>query len=169
MAKTALSAAAAVALFLLASSVAAQAPERMFVEGMVYCDPCRIEFPVEISTRLSGAKVSLQCICRQNRTVTYKVEGVTNMAGRYRLPVVGDHEEDICAVKLVSSPEKECSEKFKFIDSARVLLTENEGLVDSTRYANPIGYMKATTDPRCAKILEDMGMNLATAQSKYLM
>ncbi|CAN1845541.1 Olee1-like protein [Linum perenne] len=116
-----------------------------------------------------GAKVSLQCICRQNRTVTYKVEGVTNMAGRYRLPVVGDHEEDICAVKLVSSPEKECSEKFKFIDSARVLLTENEGLVDSTRYANPIGYMKATTDPRCAKILEDMGMNLATAQSKYLM
>ncbi|CAN0891313.1 Olee1-like protein [Linum grandiflorum] len=168
MAKTAVVVAvAAVALFLLAGTSVA-AVQKMFVEGKVYCDPCRIEFPVKISTMLPGAKVNLQCRDRANQTTTYEVEGVTDKTGKYRLPVVADHEEDICEVKLLGSPEADCNEQFKFIDRARVLLTGNMGVTQSTRYANAIGYMKSTTDPRCAKILQEMGMNLHEAQTKFI-
>ncbi|CAL1373360.1 unnamed protein product [Linum trigynum] len=169
MAKTAAAAAVALfsaALFLLISSSAVDAEDKMFVEGKVYCDPCRVEFPTKISTMIAGARVNLQCMCRDNNTVTYMVEGDTDKTGTYRLPVTGDHEEDICQVKLLRSPMENCKEKFHFIDRARVLLTDNMGVVQPTRYANPIGYMTSTTDPRCEKLMEEMGITLEEAQTK---
>ncbi|CAN1145853.1 Olee1-like protein [Linum perenne] len=140
--------------------------EKMFVEGKVYCDPCRVEFPTKISTMLAGARVNLACLSRENNTITYHIEGLTDKTGTYKLPVVKDHEEDLCDVKLMKSPKDDCKEKFRFIDKARVLLTENMGSVNPVIYANPIGYMTATTDPRCAKIMEEMGITLQEAQTK---
>ncbi|CAN0921691.1 Olee1-like protein [Linum grandiflorum] len=144
----------------------ADAQDKMFVEGKVYCDPCRVEFPVKISTMMAGARVSLECLSRENNTVTYKVEGETDKSGTYKLPVVADHEEDLCDVKLLKSPRDDCKEKFRFIDKARVLLTNNMGVVQPICYANPIGFMTATTDPRCEKLMQEMGITLEEAQTK---
>ncbi|CAL1386326.1 unnamed protein product [Linum trigynum] len=168
MAKTAAAAVLlSAAVFLLASAAAVvDAQDKMFVEGKVYCDPCRVEFPTKISTMIAGARVNLQCRCRDNNTMTYMVEGDTDKTGTYRLPVEADHEEDICEVKLLRSPLDNCKDKFHFIDRARVLLTDNMGVVQATRYANPIGYMTSTTDPRCEKLMEEMGITLQEAQTK---
>jgi len=105
----------------------------------------------------AAAKVKLVCNNRDNGTETYTVEGATDNSGTYRLPVAGDHEDDICEVRLVESSRPDCNEPFRSIDSARILLTKNVGVVDKTRYPNALGYMKKEAQPECADVLKEMG------------
>ncbi|KAJ6886756.1 hypothetical protein NC651_027188 [Populus alba x Populus x berolinensis] len=151
--------AAFVATALCFSSVliSAYAADYLDVEGKVYCDTCRVEFQTKISDAIPGAKVKLVCNNRENGTLTYTVEGTTDSSGTYRLPVAGDHEEDICEVRLVESSRADCNEPFKSVDSARILLTKNVGVVDNLRYANALGYMKKVAEPECAEVLKEMG------------
>ncbi|KAF2287326.1 hypothetical protein GH714_039635 [Hevea brasiliensis] len=135
----------------------ALASTALYVEGRVYCDTCRVEFETKISELISGATVKLECKNRENNTLTYAVEGVTDVKGVYRLPVEGDHEEDICEVRLMKSGMADCTEPFKSADRARILLTKNVGVVQPTRYANPLGFMKKEAYPECRNVLKDMG------------
>ncbi|OAY54790.1 olee1-like protein [Manihot esculenta] len=151
---TALVASALCFFSLLSNALAASG---LNVEGKVYCDTCRVEFETKISEMISGATVKLECKNRENNTLTYAVEGVTDNKGIYRLPVEGDHEEDICEVRLIKSGRADCSEQFKIVDRARILLTKNVGMVQTTRYANPLGFMKKKASPQCAQVLKDMG------------
>lgn len=105
----------------------------------------------------AAAKVKLVCNNRDNGTETYTVEGATDSSGTYRLPVAGDHEDDICEVRLVESSRPDCKEPFRSIDSARILLTKNAGVVDKTRYPSALGYMKKEAQPECADVLKEMG------------
>ncbi|KDP32532.1 hypothetical protein JCGZ_14735 [Jatropha curcas] len=129
----------------------------MFVEGKVYCDVCRVEFETKLSEPIKGAVVKLECKIRENNTLTYAVEGETDPQGIYRLPVEGEHEEDICEVRLVKSGMTDCIEPFKSTDRARILLSQNVGVVQASRYANPLGYMKKEANPNCGQVLLDMG------------
>ncbi|EEF38957.1 Anther-specific protein LAT52 precursor, putative [Ricinus communis] len=129
----------------------------LYVEGKVYCDTCRVEFETKLSEVIPGTRVKLECKNRENNTLTYAVEGVTDASGIYRLPVEGEHEEDLCEVKLIKSGKPDCAEAFKSVDHARVLLTHNVGVVQPTRYTNPLGFMKQKASPECGKVLQDMG------------
>ncbi|CAK7327677.1 unnamed protein product [Dovyalis caffra] len=137
--------------------ISAYATENLHVEGRVYCDPCRVEFQTKISEGIPDAKVKLVCTSRENGTETYSVEGTTDSSGTYRLTVVGDYEEDICEVRLMKSPRADCSEPFKSIDSARILLTKNVGVLDKLRYVNALGFMTKVARPECAEVLQEMG------------
>ncbi|XP_050228855.1 anther-specific protein LAT52-like [Mercurialis annua] len=133
------------------------AVDGIYVQGKVYCDVCRVEFETKISEPILGTSVNLECKNRENNTVTFTAEGTTDAEGIYKIPVVGDHEDDICEVRLVKSGRVDCSETFKTVDRARVLLTNNGGVVQKNRFANSLGFMTAKASPNCGKTLQDMG------------
>ncbi|MCL7044821.1 hypothetical protein MKW94_024463 [Papaver nudicaule] len=134
------------------------AEKYLFVQGKVYCDTCRAAFETELTEYIDGAKVRLECHDIEGGHLTYSIEGVTNSTGVYRLPVQGDHAEEICEVYLVKSPLPDCSEILKGGASARVQITSNNGIADDTRYANSLGFLKTEPVDGCVNTLRDMGL-----------
>lgn len=151
----------AVALFLALFEIAHCTDPHFYVEGRVYCDTCRIQFVTKASTYIPGAKVRLECKNREGGHLTYRIEGETDKTGTYSLPVDGDHEEEVCEVILVKSPDPECNEPFTGGfggKSARVSLTSNNGIASAARLANPLGFMKKQAFPECPDILKELGL-----------
>lgn len=110
----------------------------------------------------AGAKVSLECRNREGGTLIYSSDSETDKSGTYRIPVDGDHEEEICEIALKKSSDTDCSEVSKdpFLKkSARISLTKNNGISTPVRLANPLGFMKKKPLPECAKALRELGMN----------
>lgn len=109
-----------------------------------------------------GATVRLECRNRETDTaLTFKGEATTDGTGTYHISVDGDYEDDICEIKLVKSPDPDCSEisdKKNSKDAARVSLATNSGMASDVRLANPIGFMKKIANPECNKLLADMGV-----------
>ncbi|KAL3631464.1 hypothetical protein CASFOL_024448 [Castilleja foliolosa] len=128
------------------------------VEGDVYCDPCRVQFETELSQRLVGATVHLECRHRDTKEVTYSVDGVTGVNGHYSLQVIGDHGEDECEISAVKSPRPDCSEPMGFIEKSRVVLTANDGMHAAVRFANPLGFQTKTALPACGPVLFSLGV-----------
>jgi hypothetical protein len=113
------------------------------------------------SDNAAGAKVGLECKDREGGSLIYSSEAETDESGTYRLPVDGDHEEEICEVVLKKSSDPECGEVSKdpFLKkSARISLTKNNGISSPVRLANPLGFMKKTPLPGCTEALRELGM-----------
>ncbi|XP_059645813.1 olee1-like protein [Cornus florida] len=126
------------------------------VEGKVYCDPCRVQFVTKISQFLEGAHVVLLCKDEETGNVTYSVNGQSGKDGSYSLKVEGDHGDEICEVKVATSPQPDtCGEAMD--ETAPVTLTDN-GMSTDIRYANYIGFMKKDPDAECPKVLEELGI-----------
>ncbi|XAR56472.1 hypothetical protein NMG60_11036978 [Bertholletia excelsa] len=140
-----------------AHSAADQEPESFTVEGIVYCDTCRVMFPTRISNKLGEAEVKLTCRGAENGTTTYEAKGHTQSDGTYSLMVSGDHEDEICEVSVVSSPESDCNEVADQIKTARVTLTRNSGIQEQTRYVNPIGFVRKNALTDCLEVLDELG------------
>ncbi|GMY37535.1 Pollen allergen Ole e 1 family [Fagus crenata] len=137
---------------------------RFFVEGKVYCDTCRAQFVTKVSEYMQGAKVKIECRDREGGSVTYSSDAETDASGTYRLPVDGDHEEEICEVVLVKSSNPDCSEVSKdpFLKkSARVSLTKNNGITTPVRLANPLGFLKKEPLASCPEVLRELGLSSA--------
>ncbi|KAI3905693.1 hypothetical protein MKW92_039399 [Papaver armeniacum] len=134
------------------------AEKHLFVQGKVYCDTCRAAFETELTEYIDGAKVKLECHDIEGGHITYSLEGVTNSTGVYRLPVQGDHAEEICEVFLVKSPLPDCSEILKGGASARVQITSDDGVADDTRYVNSLGFLKTKPIDGCVNTLLEMDL-----------
>ncbi|KAL6196610.1 hypothetical protein ACLB2K_032224 [Fragaria x ananassa] len=158
MAKTMVVTAVVLTVFCLCSLVNAdgQNISKIFVEGKVYCDPCSVQFQTRISEPIDGATVELQCRSRVNSTVFNKLQGKTNKDGLYTLPVDEDYANEICEVKTVSSPRADCNDRFDDFEKARVLITYNNGVASTARYANPLGFMKKEAVPECEQVLKEL-------------
>ncbi|KAL6553499.1 hypothetical protein OROGR_007341 [Orobanche gracilis] len=146
------------ALCILAIATVASAHRTFNVEGDVYCDPCRVQFETELSQRLTGATVRLECRHPDTKAVTYSVEGVTGPHGHYSLKVVGDHGDDICEISAVKSPRADCTEPLGVVEKSRVVLTANDGMHSAVRFANPLGFQTKTALPACGPVLFNMGV-----------
>ncbi|KAJ7968703.1 Pollen-specific protein-like [Quillaja saponaria] len=132
-----------------------------FVEGTVYCDTCRTQFMTRVSQVISGAEVQLVCKEEEGGAVTLKNTATTNDKGEYRLPWSGDHEEEICEIKLVKSTMPDCSEipdDSYLKKAARVGLTTNNGITSPVRLANPLGFLKKDPLPECTEVLKELGL-----------
>ncbi|WCJ32256.1 Pollen Ole e 1 allergen and extensin family protein [Euphorbia peplus] len=139
-------------------SIATATPRPMYAEGKVFCDNCRVEFITKLSRFVPGSTVKLECRSRTNMTLSYAVEGTTDQEGVYRLPVEGDHEEDICEVKLIKSGWENCTDIFNSQpEIARVLLTNNVGVLQASRFVNPLGFKTAKAVEGCADVLQQLG------------
>ncbi|KAL3508759.1 hypothetical protein ACH5RR_028160 [Cinchona calisaya] len=149
----------AICFLALASFATAQLGPVFNVEGEVYCDPCRVEFQTSLSKGLEGAAVRLECRERDTGVVTIQSETVTGKDGKYNLKTGGDHEEEICEVVALKSPSEKCNVSFERADSkARVLLTQNNGVQGTDRYANALGFKTAQADEECKAVLEELGI-----------
>ena len=151
--------AAICALSLAGVTNAAPADNKFHVQGMVYCDTCRIQFMTRVSHVLDGATVRLECRNITAGTVTFNNETKTDKLGLYSIPVEGDYEDDICQINLVKSPQADCSEVPTDIysqQSAMVSLTSNNGEATPVRNANPLGFMKKQTLPECPEVLKEL-------------
>lgn len=103
----------------------------------------------------------MECRDREGGSVTYSSQAETDEKGTYRIPVDGEHEEEICEVVLAKSSDPECSEVSKDPfqkKGARVSLTKNNGIVSPVRLANPLGFMKKKPIAECGEVLRELGM-----------
>ncbi|KAF9682548.1 hypothetical protein SADUNF_Sadunf05G0120400 [Salix dunnii] len=123
------------------------------VQGSVYCDTCLAGFETSKTTYIAGAKVRLECRDRKTQDLVYSKEGTTDSTGKYSITVDEDHKDQICDCMLVSSPRKDCQSPSAGRDRARVILTNNNGLVSTTRYANSMGFMAAQPMSGCTELL----------------
>ncbi|KAL9324858.1 hypothetical protein ACSQ67_005503 [Phaseolus vulgaris] len=127
-----------VSILCFSSTLARKTPEKFFVEGKIYCDPCHFAFESRLGFPLSGVNVSLQCIQEENNTVTYLKNSTSDANGMYNIPVLGDHEDDIRVVVADSPNEGQCKEAMPN-KSDRIILTDNMGAASLARYVNPLG------------------------------
>lgn len=133
-------------------------PQSTFIiQGSVYCDPCRIQFPTKISFPLAGVKVVLACHKENSDVETYRVEGMSDQKGKYVITAVGDHAEEICEISVSDSPEINCPELMDDENHVRVSLTNKHGIKGRGRFANPLGFMAEAADPRCKEVLAELG------------
>ncbi|KAK1382181.1 Major pollen allergen Ole e 1 [Heracleum sosnowskyi] len=116
----------------------------------------------KLSSFLKGATVRLECRnLEQDTILTFKGEATTDATGTYHISADGDYEDDICEVKLVKSPDPDCSDvsdKKHAKDAARVSLATNSGMASDVRMANPIGFMRKVANPECDQLLAQMGI-----------
>ncbi|XP_071721730.1 olee1-like protein [Rutidosis leptorrhynchoides] len=126
------------------------------IQGKVYCDPCRIQFPTKISYALAGTKVTLVCH-KENGEESYKFEGESDQKGKYTLNAVGDHADEICEITVNESPDPNCPDIMDDENHVRVSLTNKHGAKGKGRYANPLGFMVKDVDPRCKEALDELG------------
>ncbi|WVZ11515.1 hypothetical protein V8G54_016045 [Vigna mungo] len=147
-----------VSVLCFSSALARKTPEKFFVEGKIYCDPCHFAFESRLSFPLSGVNVTLECINEQNNTVTYTKEGRTDANGLYSIPVHGDHQDEICVVVADSPNEGECNEAMPN-KSDRIILTNNMGAASRARYVNPLGFMTQTIDSQCNVVVHELGLD----------
>ncbi|CAL5336027.1 hypothetical protein CsSME_00018680 [Camellia sinensis var. sinensis] len=131
--------------------------DEFFVEGYVYCDTCRVLFETRVSHKVPDAEVELNCRGQDNHTVTYTVSGKADKEGKYSLKVTGDHQDEICDVTAVNSPDTDCNESVSDINKARISLTGNSGMESTKRFANPIGFRKKDSLADCKKVLDELG------------
>ncbi|KAG5378785.1 hypothetical protein IGI04_026627 [Brassica rapa subsp. trilocularis] len=136
--------------------------DRFHIKGSVYCDTCRVQFMTRLSKVLEGAKVKLECKGRENQTVTLTKEAMTDKDGNYEMEVMGDHEEEVCEIILVQSPDAECGDvnNQEFLrNAARISLTANDGIVSNeTRTINPLGFMRKTPLADCPQAFKELGI-----------
>ena len=103
----------------------------------------------------------LECRDTEGASVTYSNDAVTDESGTYRIPVDGDHEDEVCSVQLLKSSVPDCSEvsnePYSKL-SARVSLTANNGMASPVRQANPLGFLKKEPLPECPEVLRELGI-----------
>ncbi|XP_010518802.1 PREDICTED: pollen-specific protein-like At4g18596 [Tarenaya hassleriana] len=136
--------------------------DRFQIQGSVYCDTCRVQFITRLSKFLQGAKVRLECKNRVTGALTVSKEAVTDDTGSFLMQVTGDHEEEVCEIMLVESPDQECSDVSKdayLRNAAKVSLTANDGIVSNeTRIVNPLGFMVKTPSADCPAAFQELGI-----------
>ncbi|GJN03079.1 hypothetical protein PR202_ga20485 [Eleusine coracana subsp. coracana] len=139
------------------TAVATGAPDYL-VQGRVYCDTCRAGFETNVTEYMKGAKVRLECKHFGTGVVERAIDGVTDETGTYKIELKGSHVEDICEVVLVQSPHENCAEAQPPRDRARVVLTNDGGICNGLRLANPLGYFKDVPLPVCSALLKQLDL-----------
>lgn len=103
----------------------------------------------------------MECREREGGSITYSNEVETDENGAYRIPVEGEHEEEICEIVLVKSPNPDCSEIHREANhdmNARISLTSHNGISTPVREANPLGFLKKDRLPICTEVLRELGI-----------
>ncbi|KAL5731188.1 hypothetical protein ACHQM5_003943 [Ranunculus cassubicifolius] len=127
-------------LSLLSLFVIAYSHEQLSLGGSVYCDTCRALDRDDINN------------------VTVTLDTVCDASGQYTFEVTGAHEDEVCEIFLVESPRADCNERIPGLDRARILVTDNNGIISSTRFVNAMGFLKNEIAPGCGEVLKSYGL-----------
>uniref|UniRef100_A0A7N0UK55 Uncharacterized protein n=1 Tax=Kalanchoe fedtschenkoi TaxID=63787 RepID=A0A7N0UK55_KALFE len=145
-----------VALCVLPLIVSATRPlsDPLVVQGRVYCDTCRAGFLTAVSTYIAGARVRVECKSRDSFLLTYSKDALTDHTGTYKIPVNEEHENQICDVVLVHSPQSGCALIVPGADRARAILSTHNGIASNTRNVNSLAFVTEAPVAGCAQILQ---------------
>ena len=114
----------------------------------------------------AGATVEVVCRRFGSSKETLKAEATTDEYGWYKLEIDQDHQEEICEVMLVKSPEADCAEVERFRDRSRVPLTKNNGMeMGGVRYANPIAFFRKEPLQNCGELLRGYDLYNDTSEN----
>lgn len=95
----------------------------------------------------------IECHNRDTGKLTYTKECETDKSGHYSVDIESDRGEEFCDAVLVKSANPDCAKPNVGRDKARVILTNNNGMTSSIRYANNMGFLRNTALPNCNQIL----------------
>ncbi|KAL4379836.1 hypothetical protein GQ457_02G009430 [Hibiscus cannabinus] len=123
------------------------------IVGKVYCDACRAGFETTKCSYIHGARVKIECKERKTMRLKYSVGAVTDETGTYNIPVEDDHQDQICYVRLVSSPIKSCAVPDTRRNTATVILTRSNGAVSNIHPANTMGFLQDKPTAGCQELL----------------
>ncbi|XP_060186298.1 major pollen allergen Lig v 1-like [Lycium barbarum] len=150
--------------FLLGITQASKESQKphFFVEGIVYCDPCRSLFKTNLSVPLEAAGVRVRCTDPKTHKVTFDMPSVTNSTGFYSVRVEGDHKNAICSVLLMESPMENCNEtpcgKLDY-ETFNVTLTNNKNNDNNNgniRRVNDFYFFAKEASPKCKQEFKNM-------------
>lgn len=103
--------------------------------------------------------MKLSCRNRTTEVVTLTAEATTDESGWYKIPVDGDHEEELCEVSLIESSDPNCSDLLEgAIYRARISLTNRNGVTQTSRFASALGYATKVAHSNCTQVLLEMGV-----------
>lgn len=105
-----------------------------------------------------GARVRLVCRDIETEKVKYETEALTDKNGKYIIEASGDHENELCDVGVVHSPREDCKEPAIGFENSRVVCSNNVGMHNPTRFANPLFFMKKESLPGCKDVLDELGL-----------
>ncbi|KAH9718602.1 protein DOWNSTREAM OF FLC [Citrus sinensis] len=103
---------------------------------------------------LSGARVRIECKDKNNLNLKYFVDSETDSTGTYNIHVDGDHQDQICYVKLLTSPLADCKTADPGRASSQVILTRSNGVVLNLHFANALGFLKNRPLTFCPELLK---------------
>lgn len=103
--------------------------------------------------------MAVECRDRDNGTLTHNAIGMSDENGEYNLSIKGDFENEICEVVVMKSPLPDCAEVMEGLNRARISLTSNNGLLDTHRYANPLGFITSKPLAQCAQVLAELDLS----------
>eukprot|EP00249_Psilotum_nudum_P028967 c39016_g1_i1 orf=1-621(-) len=134
-------AAAFLSLALLCINVAVasiDAATPLVVKGRVYCDVCASGYFTKSSSYIEGAQVAVECTSKDG-IPTLSTQGKTDSDGVFEITLHGDHENELCAARLVHSPSESCN---VLTDRAvaPVHLIRNAGLAVNVITTGPFSY-----------------------------
>ena len=114
----------------------------------------------------AGATVSMECRHFETQKLHDKAEATTDAGGWYRMDIGDDHQDEICEVMLLKSPEADCAEVERFRDRSRVPLTKNNGMeMGGVRYANPIAFFRKEPLQNCGELLRGYDLYNDTSEN----
>lgn len=98
----------------------------------------------------------VECRSKVIGTTICSFEGTTDHTGTYNILVADEHENEICVSVLISSPASGCKTALQGRERAQVFLTHNNGIALDTRYTNSLCFLKDSSLPVCAQLLQPM-------------
>ncbi|KAK9088407.1 hypothetical protein Scep_027489 [Stephania cephalantha] len=140
----------------LPALVSASRPVRnpFVVHGKVVCDTCCAGFETTATTPVKDAIVRLECKNRDTLEEVYSDVRKTDRDGAYEFTVMEDHEDQLCQTQLVSSGQKDCSKILAGRERANVIVTNNNGIISSDRFANNLVFVRNQPMSGCAQVLQ---------------
>ncbi|KAL5703922.1 hypothetical protein ACHQM5_022414 [Ranunculus cassubicifolius] len=124
------------------------------LHGNVICDTCKCGFETLATTYIKDAKIKVECRDRKTLELRFEVEATTNEKGAYVVTIAHDHYDDLCEAALVSSPQENCAKPMLGRERSRVILTNNNGIISNTRFANNMAFVRDEPLAGCAQVLK---------------
>ncbi|KAI8557865.1 hypothetical protein RHMOL_Rhmol04G0044100 [Rhododendron molle] len=127
------------------------------VEGNVLCVTCKLNSETDADT-LGHGELEIRCRSRKNGTVTLIQPTMADNGGCWKTYVEDGHQDDLCMVRVVASPDPRCNAKVAGFRSVRITLADFKQNGLNTLYVNkPLGFVKNEALPSCRKVRNKRG------------
>ncbi|KAF7144580.1 hypothetical protein RHSIM_Rhsim04G0026000 [Rhododendron simsii] len=132
------------------------------VEGDVLCATCKLNSETD-ADQLGHGELEIRCRSRKNGTVTLIQPTLADNGGCWKTYVEDGHQDDLCMVRVVASPDPQCNAKVAGFRSVRITLADFKQNGLNTLYVKkPLGFVKNEALPNCRKVRSKRG-NLVPA------